>query len=194
LVLDKPYYLSGEIVTGRVDLDVYHTIDARAVLIKWKGFERTLIENTVTVQTSNVCCIFFSFVHVQNFPSGGGLNFFSCLLMLYPQGTEQKRQKYKEDREFFKQVLTLYSGNAVLAPQYVKIHTEILLYLHHHFPKGNTLSLSPINCHKGFQESFMMKELNLMVTESKLPLVLFLLPLLQQHINHPQSLQGEELG
>jgi len=50
IILDKPYYLSGEVVAGRADLTVtQHVGHARSLLIKWKGFERTLIENTVVV-------------------------------------------------------------------------------------------------------------------------------------------------
>jgi len=52
--LEKPYYLSGEMVVGRVDLDIKeHVHHAKHLMVKWKGFERTLIENLTTVATPN---------------------------------------------------------------------------------------------------------------------------------------------
>lgn len=55
LVLDKPYYLSGEVVTGRVDLTINKPISfASALKAKWTGFEKTLIENTRIVDEKPV--------------------------------------------------------------------------------------------------------------------------------------------
>jgi len=52
IFLEKPYYLSGELVVGRADLEITdHVKDVHKLMIKWKGFERTLIENTVTQPT-----------------------------------------------------------------------------------------------------------------------------------------------
>jgi len=54
IFLEKPYYLSGEVVTGRVDLEITeHVHDAHKLMIKWKGFERTMIENLTTQATPN---------------------------------------------------------------------------------------------------------------------------------------------
>lgn len=54
IFLEKPYYLSGEVVVGRADLEITdHVHDARKLMIKWKGFERTLIENLTTQATPN---------------------------------------------------------------------------------------------------------------------------------------------
>eukprot|EP01113_Clastostelium_recurvatum_P040060 TRINITY_DN618_c0_g1_i5.p1 TRINITY_DN618_c0_g1~~TRINITY_DN618_c0_g1_i5.p1 ORF type:complete len:319 (-),score=84.73 TRINITY_DN618_c0_g1_i5:93-1049(-) len=50
-IVDKPYYMGGEQVTGRVEITINHHVhEARAVMVKWKGFERTMVENTVTRQ------------------------------------------------------------------------------------------------------------------------------------------------
>eukprot|EP01126_Amoeba_proteus_P034269 TRINITY_DN3408_c0_g1_i2.p1 TRINITY_DN3408_c0_g1~~TRINITY_DN3408_c0_g1_i2.p1 ORF type:complete len:319 (+),score=46.30 TRINITY_DN3408_c0_g1_i2:87-1043(+) len=48
LFLDKPYYLGGEVVRGRVELIITTAVQADALKIKWSGREKTLIENTVT--------------------------------------------------------------------------------------------------------------------------------------------------
>jgi len=47
LFLNKPYYLAGEIIAGRVDLNLTTPVQANAVKIKWTGWEKTYIENTV---------------------------------------------------------------------------------------------------------------------------------------------------
>jgi len=47
LFLNKPYYLAGEVILGRVDLILSAPVVAKEVKIKWKGFEKTYIENTV---------------------------------------------------------------------------------------------------------------------------------------------------
>jgi len=88
VVLDKPYYLGGELVSGRVDLVVRRLIPtARNAWLQWKGFERALIQNTI--QRAN--------------PQGG------------PPIREKK--SYVEEKTFFKQSLVLFSfGGAGLAP------------------------------------------------------------------------------
>lgn len=54
IFLEKPYYLTGETVVGRADLEVFsHINGAKNLMVKWKGFERTLIENTVAKSTPN---------------------------------------------------------------------------------------------------------------------------------------------
>jgi len=48
LALDKPYYLGGEFINGTVDILLTQLVpNVQAVCLKFKGFERTLIENTV---------------------------------------------------------------------------------------------------------------------------------------------------
>merc|ERR1712000_525593 len=47
LVLSKPYYLGGELVTGVVNLQIVAPIQANKICVKFKGVERTKIENTV---------------------------------------------------------------------------------------------------------------------------------------------------
>jgi len=51
LAMDKPYYIGGEIIRGTVTLNLNQNIPAKAVKIKWKGHEKTYIENTVDNQT-----------------------------------------------------------------------------------------------------------------------------------------------
>jgi len=71
IVLDKPYYMSGEMVSGRVDLDISRPTQAAGLMLKWKGFERTLVEITITI------------------PGANG------------QPPEQRRDRYKDNNEFF---------------------------------------------------------------------------------------------
>jgi len=47
LAMDKPYYIGGEVIRGTVTLNLHKNIPAHAVKIKWKGSEKTYIENTV---------------------------------------------------------------------------------------------------------------------------------------------------
>eukprot|EP01112_Ceratiomyxa_fruticulosa_P019128 TRINITY_DN6210_c0_g1_i1.p1 TRINITY_DN6210_c0_g1~~TRINITY_DN6210_c0_g1_i1.p1 ORF type:complete len:368 (+),score=77.97 TRINITY_DN6210_c0_g1_i1:137-1105(+) len=88
VVVDKPYYLGGEMVTGRVDIVVRRMIpSARSACLQWKGFERALIQNTIQRQN----------------PAGG------------PPIREKK--SYLDEKTFFKQQLVLFSfGGAGLAP------------------------------------------------------------------------------
>jgi len=51
LFLDKQFYIGGEQVTGRVELDLFEACPANGLLIKWKGFEKTMIERTVDNDT-----------------------------------------------------------------------------------------------------------------------------------------------
>uniref|UniRef100_A0A6B2L2W1 C2 domain-containing protein n=1 Tax=Arcella intermedia TaxID=1963864 RepID=A0A6B2L2W1_9EUKA len=46
LFFDKPYYIGGEVINGRVDLFLNHEVPAKKVMIKWKGEEKSYIENT----------------------------------------------------------------------------------------------------------------------------------------------------
>jgi hypothetical protein len=48
LFLDKPAYLSGDIVSGRADLSVTSNVVAQSLMIKWKGFERTKMSKLET--------------------------------------------------------------------------------------------------------------------------------------------------
>lgn len=41
----------GELIVGRVDLNLSVPVQAKEVKIKWKGFEKTYIENTVVENT-----------------------------------------------------------------------------------------------------------------------------------------------
>eukprot|EP01125_Pyxidicula_operculata_P010744 TRINITY_DN3536_c0_g1_i1.p1 TRINITY_DN3536_c0_g1~~TRINITY_DN3536_c0_g1_i1.p1 ORF type:complete len:491 (+),score=116.80 TRINITY_DN3536_c0_g1_i1:391-1863(+) len=50
LFLNKPYYIGGEQVMGRVDLFLNVPVNCRSVSIKWTGWEKTYIENTVHYQ------------------------------------------------------------------------------------------------------------------------------------------------
>jgi len=86
LVLSKPYYLGGELVTGVVNLQIVAPIQANKICVKFKGVERTKIENTVVYTDA--------------------------------EGNMQTRQdEYKEEKEFFKNVLVLQQFNgAVIAP------------------------------------------------------------------------------
>jgi len=52
--MEKPYYLSGEVAVGRVDLEVFTPINgANSLMIKWKGFERTFVQDTIVRQDQN---------------------------------------------------------------------------------------------------------------------------------------------
>ncbi|KAL0485833.1 hypothetical protein AKO1_004114 [Acrasis kona] len=53
ITLDKPYYMSGEVVTGRCDLIVTSDIEARSLQIKWKGFERVKMSHQETYHDHN---------------------------------------------------------------------------------------------------------------------------------------------
>jgi hypothetical protein len=87
LFFNKPYYLGGEIVVGRVDLNVTSPIQAKELKIKWKGFEKTYIENSVTYKDP-----------VTN-------------------QMRTRVDVYKDNKTFFKQVATLAAFNGgILAP------------------------------------------------------------------------------
>jgi len=53
LAMDKPYYIGGEIIRGTVTLNLNQNIPAHAVKIKWQGYEKTYIENTVDNRTDH---------------------------------------------------------------------------------------------------------------------------------------------
>jgi len=46
MFFDKPYYIGGETMFGRVTLNLNEPVPAKAVVIKYKGTEKTYIENT----------------------------------------------------------------------------------------------------------------------------------------------------
>nr|CAG4712177.1 unnamed protein product [Naegleria fowleri] len=50
LILDKPYYIAGEVVTGNCQLVLTENVITKDLTIKWKGMERTkfVIQRTVT--------------------------------------------------------------------------------------------------------------------------------------------------
>lgn len=87
IFLEKPYYLSGETVVGRVDLDVFAPVaGAKTLMIKWKGFERTLIQDTQWVQD----------------PSN-------------PNNKVRKTTNHKQEKDFFKKELVVFSFNGGMA-------------------------------------------------------------------------------
>jgi hypothetical protein len=50
--MDKPYYIGGETILGTVTLNLYQAVPAHAVKIRWKGLEKTYIENTLDGKTT----------------------------------------------------------------------------------------------------------------------------------------------
>src|SRR5688500_9051574 len=41
LFFNKPYYLGGETIMGRVDVNLTAPVQAKEIKIKWKGFEKS---------------------------------------------------------------------------------------------------------------------------------------------------------
>jgi hypothetical protein len=54
LTMDKPYYISGEVINGTTGIVVSTPIPASAIKIRFKGYEKTHIENTYKDSDGNI--------------------------------------------------------------------------------------------------------------------------------------------
>jgi len=109
MFFNKPYYLGGEVIVGRVDLNLTAPVQAKELKIKWKGYEKTYIENTIRVDNHTGAygspVVYNPAPHVN---VGAGIP---------GRGPGYRTEIYKDEKTFFKSVSTLAAINGgILAP------------------------------------------------------------------------------
>jgi len=92
LLLDRPYYIAGEIITGNCMLTITEPVQATSLIIKWKGMERTKFEISRT----------------ETYQQNGETKFRTVV------------DKHKQEQTFFKTQLLLanYQGGTVAPGTY----------------------------------------------------------------------------
>jgi len=88
VTLNQPSYVGGDVVAGTVEMDCMVPFYAKGVIVKFKGFERLWLQEHRTET------------------EGEGNN----------KRTVQKTIDHKENKEFFKSVVTVYPASGVVNP------------------------------------------------------------------------------